>query len=40
MALSIYIKVSTSVASTRLILGSDWLIAIYNNNKNRLKEAK
>ena len=23
---------STSVASTRLILGSDWLIVIYNNN--------
>ena len=36
IALSIFIKVSTSVASTRLILGSDWLIAIYNNNNNNV----
>jgi len=29
--ISIYVKVCASVASARLILGSDWLIAIYNN---------
>jgi len=32
VTLSIYVKVSTSVASARLILVSDWLIVIYNNN--------
>ena len=39
VTLFIYFKVSTSVASTRLILVSDWLIAIYNNNNNFLTSA-
>jgi len=38
VTLFIYFKVSTSVASTRLILVSDWLIAIYNNNNNFFDE--
>jgi len=34
-----FTSVSTSVASTRSILGSDWLIAIYNYNNARVRIA-